>query len=77
MTQKLFLRRHEAAAYLTDTIGLPTARNSLNRMASQGGGPTFHRAGRIPLYSVDDLNEWAADKISAKKYRSTSEVRHG
>ena len=71
--EKAYLRREEASIYLTDVLGLPTAKNSLNRMASQGGGPVFHYAGRIPLYAKSDLDEWANQKISAAPYNKSKE----
>jgi hypothetical protein len=70
-----YLRRAQAASYLTDVIGLPCATNTLNKLATIGGGPPFHKAGRIPLYKTDDLERWATARVSTRTFRSTSEVK--
>jgi hypothetical protein len=41
-----------------------------------GGGPTFHSAGRIPLYSLDELDRYARAKLG-KPRKSTSEIAEG
>ena len=71
-TQKL-LRRKAASDYLRETHGLERAPSTLAKLAVIGGGPIFRRAGRIPLYSPDDLDCWAESLLSAPM-RSTSEV---
>ncbi len=67
------LRRDEAAAYITDTHGLPCSPKTLAKYASVGGGPAFRKGGRIPLYDRTDLDAWALAKMSPK-VRSTSEL---
>jgi hypothetical protein len=71
-TQKL-LRRKAASDYLRETHGLERAPSTLAKLAVIGGGPIFRRAGRIPLYTTDDLDRWAISLLSAPM-RSTSEV---
>ena len=71
-TQKL-LRRKAASDYLRETHGLERAPSTLAKLAVIGGGPVFRRAGRIPLYSPDDLDCWAESLLSAPM-RSTSEA---
>lgn len=71
-----YLRRAQAASYLTDVIGLPCAKNTLDKLATIGGGPPFHKAGRIPLYKADDLERWATARVSTRAFRSTSEANH-
>lgn len=66
------LRRTEVPAYLMDKHGIPIALATLNKLASIGGGPAMRYAGRIPLYDVDDLDAWAAERLG-KPVRSTSE----
>ena len=68
-----FLRRQAASEYLAENWGISRAPGTLAKLATIGGGPTFRRAGRVPLYSPDDLDKWAASKLSAPM-RSTSEV---
>lgn len=66
------IRRADAAAYLQERYGLRTSTQTLARRAVEGTGPTYRLAGRTPLYSVCDLNDWAAQQISAPR-RSTSD----
>lgn len=58
------LRRSEVPAYLLEKHGIPIALATLNKMATTGGGPAMRYAGRIPLYDVEDLDRWAADRLS-------------
>jgi hypothetical protein len=67
-----YLRRQEAARYLTDRYGFGAYR-TLAKLASLGGGPEFHKAGeRVVLYTREALDAWALAKISGP-IRSTSE----
>jgi hypothetical protein len=66
------LRRKEASKYLKETWGLDRAPSTLAKLAVIGGGPIFRRAGRFPLYSTDDLDEFATSLLSPPM-RSTSE----
>ena len=68
-----FLRRKAASQYLEETWGVNRVPSTLAKYAVIGGGPTFRRAGRVPLYSADDLDEWVASKLSAPM-RSTSDT---
>jgi|SRR5262249_49279445 len=68
-----FLRRKAASDYLRETHGLERAASTLAKLAVIGGGPIFRRAGRIPLYSPEDLDAWAESLLSAPM-RSTSEA---
>ncbi len=63
MTTPKFLRRDKASQFLTDDLGYPCARTTLAKLAVIGGGPPFHKAGRIPLYERADLEIWASNKI--------------
>jgi hypothetical protein len=71
-TQRL-LRRKAASDYLREIHGLERAPSTLAKLAVIGGGPVFRRAGRIPLYSADDLDDWAISLLSPPM-RSTSEA---
>lgn len=66
------LRRREAAEYVRETYGIPLQSSTLSKLAVVGGGPTFRRAGRIPLYDRADLDAWALSKLGPKQ-RSTSD----
>jgi len=72
ITDRPRIRRSEVPAYLMDKHGIPVALATLNKMASQGGGPTMQYSGRIPLYHVDDLDRWANERLT-KPVASTSE----
>jgi hypothetical protein len=66
------LTRTAAATALTDA-GYPTSPATLATKASRGGGPSFRRYGRVPLYSWRDLIEWAQSRLGPPM-RSTSEA---
>jgi hypothetical protein len=68
-----FLRRKAASHYLEEAWGVTRTPSTLAKYAVIGGGPIFRRAGRVPLYLTDDLDEWVASKLSAPM-RSTSDT---
>jgi hypothetical protein len=72
MSSAKFLRRKPAAQYLREHWGLPCSPNTLAKLAVVGGGPTYRRAGRIPLYSIEDLDRYVEKKLG-KEQRSTSD----
>jgi hypothetical protein len=68
------LRRKEAAQYVTENY-FPCSPKTLAKLACVSSrGPPFRLAGRIPLYPVSCLDEWAQSKIGPL-VRSTSEIR--
>jgi hypothetical protein len=69
---KRFLRRTDAAAYVTDRYGFPCSRQWLAKLAVVGGGPVFRKAGRYPIYHPADLDRWATARIGPAR-RSTSD----
>ena len=69
------LRRTEAAAYVTETYGIPCSPKTLAKLACvSSDGPPFRLAGRFPLYPTSGLDTWAQNKIGPL-VRSTSQVR--
>jgi len=66
-----YLRRREAAAYLTSKYGFG-AEKTLAKGAVTGDTPEFRKAGRIVLYTREALDNWALAKIGAPQ-KSTSE----
>lgn len=68
-----YLRRKAAAAYVVTTWGIPCSGNWLAKLAVVGGGPVYRKAGRYPLYAIEDLDAWAQARIGARR-RSTSVV---
>lgn len=73
MEERKFLTRRQASAYLTAKY-FPCAAASLARMATQGGGPIFRKAGLMVLYEQRRLDEWAAARVSGE-FQNTTEVR--
>jgi hypothetical protein len=72
---KPYLRRNEAAAYVTEHY-FPLSSKTLAKKACVGGGPTFQKVGNRPIYRPEGLDDWAASELS-KPVRSTSELRGG
>ena len=68
------LRRWEASRHLLDRHGIEMAVATLAKLACIGGGPPFQKAGRVPLYPVALLDEWALARLG-RVVRSTSERR--
>jgi hypothetical protein len=66
------LRRTEASTYLKENWGLDYKASTLAKLATLGGGPRFEHAGRFPLYREEELDAWAADRLSPLK-ASTSD----
>lgn len=49
----------QAATYLTNILGIPTAKSSLEVYRSQGRGPKYKRVGTRIYYEFEWLDEWA------------------
>mgnify|MGYP000438569516 CR=1 FL=1 len=58
------LRTPDAAQYL----GISTS--TLNKLRVLGGGPAYHKLGRIVGYSHADLDAW----LASRRRRSTSDI---
>jgi hypothetical protein len=67
-----YMRRADAARYIRETYGIPCVATTLAKYACIGNGPMFRKAGRFPIYSRDDLDAWARERLG-KLVRSTSE----
>ncbi|PCI85234.1 MAG: hypothetical protein COB24_13890 [Hyphomicrobiales bacterium] len=72
MLQPTYLRRKQAATYLQERYGAYTT-ETLAKLATIGGGPSFRKLGRFPLYTKEDLTTWAESRMS-KSVKSTSEL---
>jgi hypothetical protein len=72
VTPKVYLRRDKAAAYLQERYGAYTT-ETLAKLACIGGGPRFQKLGRFPVYTPEDLDDWAASRLSPP-VSSTSEL---
>ncbi len=71
-----YLRRADAAAYVTSRFGFSCSRQWLAKLAVTGGGPIYRKAGRTPIYAPADLDAWARARIGAPQ-RSTSDGSTG
>ena len=69
------MRRAEAARYIRDAHGIPCSPATLAKYACIGSGPAFRKAGKFPIYSRDDLDTWANQRLG-ELVRSTSELSH-
>ncbi len=69
--EKQFLSREEAAQYLSER-GLITAKGTLQKWVTTGGGPVYRRFGKRAVYTVDDLEAWAATKLGAPRFSSSA-----
>jgi hypothetical protein len=58
-----FLGRGEAAQYLKNKYGFG-ATQTLAKLACIGGGPIFQKYGRHPVYTQENLDAWAAARMS-------------
>ncbi|RTL88156.1 MAG: hypothetical protein EKK29_05885 [Hyphomicrobiales bacterium] len=70
--ERLYLRRKEAGEYLKSAYGFGSGK-TLAKLATEGGGPEFFKAGNVALYSYDALDSWAKEKMGAPR-RSTAEA---
>jgi hypothetical protein len=67
------MRRADAARYIRERHAIPCAPATLAKYACLGGGPAFRKAGKFPIYSRDDLDAWAKQRLGGL-VRSTSEL---
>ena len=70
--EKKYLLRTEAAEYLTSQ-GLPITKNMLQKLACQGRGPLYQQFGNRTVYTRENLEAWAEERLSVPR-RSTSEA---
>lgn len=63
MDTPTYLRRHQAANFLQANYGFGTT-ETLAKLACVGGGPRFRKLGRFPVYTKDDLDDWAKSRLS-------------
>lgn len=66
------LGRHEAAQYVIEK-GYPTTYNTLQKLATIGGGPVFRKFGHRVVYYPSDLDNWVMGRLSPP-LRSTSDA---
>ena len=79
-TARAFLSRAEAAEYV-QSHGLPLARGTLQKYATTGEGPCYHKFGQRCVYRREDLDAWMATKLgrpvtSSGNAEATGDGRH-
>lgn len=60
-----WLRRKEASRYLQQHYNISRTPGTLAKLASTGGGPSFQYVGRVPMYPISALDDWAKSLFSA------------
>ena len=70
--QTCYLRPSAAADYLRSRYGYGAIR-TLAKLKVVGGGPAFHRTGRLIVYEPAALDAWALSRLSVPLH-STSDV---
>jgi hypothetical protein len=66
------LQRDQAAAFITERLGVRISTTKLAILASDGGGPVFRRFGSRVYYRVADLRSWVTAKLG-ETYTSTAD----
>jgi hypothetical protein len=66
------LSRREASDFLT-TRGFRVAHATLAKLAVLGGGPTYEKFGRKPLYTEQGLLAWVASKTGAPQQHTSEQ----
>ena len=80
ITARAFLSRAEAAEYV-QSHGLPLARGTLQKYATTGEGPRYHKFGQRCVYRREDLDAWMATKLgrpvtSSSNAEAAADGRH-
>jgi hypothetical protein len=70
---RALLNTNAASQFLEQQFGVKRAPVYLRKLRCIGGGPTFRRFGRTPLYHRDDLIKWVEAGLSTP-VSSTSEL---
>lgn len=73
LSKSKFHESASAADYIREKYGHRCSTAWLAKLRVVGGGPTFRKAGRTPIYAEDDLDAWARSRLSGPM-RSTSEA---
>ena len=63
--------RKEAADFLKQR-GFPISWNTLQKMATTGGGPPYRIFGNKALYQEADLISWAESRLSAPRHSTSA-----
>lgn len=69
-TNKKYWTAHEVADYASQVMGLHTTVSSLRTLISRGGGPKYHKFGRMVRYTREAVDDWLASRLSPEKSNS-------
>lgn len=67
----IYLRRHEAARYVREHYGVPCSTQWLAKLVTVGGGPLYCKAGKYPIYTVEDLDTWIQSRVTGLRASSS------
>jgi hypothetical protein len=73
VSQLQFFRRRQAGEYLKETYGFGSPA-TLAKGVVTGDTPSYHKAGRIVIYTQAALDEWARAKIGPARRSSSEEA---
>ena len=69
--RKRLLSRKESADYLKER-GFPVSPNTLQKYVTVGGGPLYQIFGNRALYTTDNLDSWAEQKLTPPRASSAA-----
>ena len=67
------MRGKQASEYLQMKFGIVRTPATLAKLRSTGGGPVYQKDNRWPLYTPEQLDEWA-ERILSRPMRSTCDT---
>jgi hypothetical protein len=71
------MRRADAARYIREAHGIPCAPATLAKYACIGGGAAFTKFNQAPIYSRDDLDAWAENRLGKRVHTTSELINHG
>ena len=70
------MTRKEAARHIMFQYGIPMSPLTLDKYASQGGGPRFQKFSRRVFYDAREIEVWVKSRLTPF-YQSTSDEARG
>lgn len=71
--QDQYLDRRQAAAYI-NSRGLTYSANTLQKLATVGGGPVYRRFGNRAVYTTTDLDAWIEQKLTPPRASTSGDA---
>jgi hypothetical protein len=69
-----FLRSKPAGDFLKENFGFGS-KKTLDKLATVGGGPEYHKAGHVRIYTPEALTKWARAKIGQPQTSTAQNAR--